>query len=318
MLISYTKGVVMKIYVHAGTHKTGSTSIQDICFINKKTLAEQGIYYPDTGDLTGHHDLAFFIQKREFERAKNYLDKEIKKAKENNCHSLLLSSEEFEFIYTQDRIKLFKQYGETEIIFFFRRQDELIEKEYEQIVKMPSVKYNNDIYKFYLEKWFQARINYPHIISLWEKNYTVRKLSYDLCLVNDTLIDDFLKLLPLQQPELIKSKSRRSNVSPPAIVTIYLTRLNKDYVLNDSQHLTALDYLTKLFKNHKDYLLPIEIRKVILNRYEHFNKNTFSLNKSQMEVLFGFSKYENKKDIDYYNDFSNNIYKKLLNKLELT
>ena len=37
------------LYLHIGTPKTGSTSIQNFMYDNRETLAEKGLYYPDMG-----------------------------------------------------------------------------------------------------------------------------------------------------------------------------------------------------------------------------------------------------------------------------
>ncbi len=54
------------VYLHIGTHRTGSTSIQRFMANAEEALAEQGIIYPKTGrpdtDWTnqyGHHELAW-------------------------------------------------------------------------------------------------------------------------------------------------------------------------------------------------------------------------------------------------------------------
>ena len=36
----------MKLVVHIGSHKAGSTSIQDYCFLHQDRLLNHGIYYP--------------------------------------------------------------------------------------------------------------------------------------------------------------------------------------------------------------------------------------------------------------------------------
>ena len=48
-------------YIHIGTHKTGSTSIQDFLFKNRTKLRDRGFLYPLSGispkNLFGQHHL---------------------------------------------------------------------------------------------------------------------------------------------------------------------------------------------------------------------------------------------------------------------
>lgn len=53
-----------RVVIHAGTHKTGSTSLQRACADNRSTLARQGVIYPNErrwlhkGRVAAHHGLA--------------------------------------------------------------------------------------------------------------------------------------------------------------------------------------------------------------------------------------------------------------------
>ncbi len=46
-----------EIIIHAGTHKTGTTTIQDTLALNRRRLAESGIVFPQVGPNNGHHSL---------------------------------------------------------------------------------------------------------------------------------------------------------------------------------------------------------------------------------------------------------------------
>lgn len=44
-----------RLVLHVGTHKTGTTMVQDTLHANRGLLAEHGVIYPDLGPHTGHH-----------------------------------------------------------------------------------------------------------------------------------------------------------------------------------------------------------------------------------------------------------------------
>jgi len=44
-----------RLVLHIGTHKTGTTTVQDILHANRALLAEHAVIYPDCAPHTGHH-----------------------------------------------------------------------------------------------------------------------------------------------------------------------------------------------------------------------------------------------------------------------
>ncbi len=48
------------IYLHIGTEKTGSTTLQAVSGINRRTLMNHGIFYPRTPGERNHIKLALF------------------------------------------------------------------------------------------------------------------------------------------------------------------------------------------------------------------------------------------------------------------
>jgi hypothetical protein len=48
---------VSKVILHIGTHKTATTTIQDMFWTNADLLAEQGVIYPRLPNYTGHHGM---------------------------------------------------------------------------------------------------------------------------------------------------------------------------------------------------------------------------------------------------------------------
>lgn len=48
-----------KVILHIGTHKTATTTVQDMFSANAKLLETHGLIYPRLGSATGHHGLVF-------------------------------------------------------------------------------------------------------------------------------------------------------------------------------------------------------------------------------------------------------------------
>lgn len=128
-------------YIHAGTHKTGTTAIQTFMAMNEPALAQAGILWPRSGRATrwgsenaGHHNLAwqlgdfgrFMPEEGTFEQA---LD-EIAAA---SSSVVVLSSEDFYWLREKTdalvllRDRLAALGYEPHVILYLRAQNELVQ-----------------------------------------------------------------------------------------------------------------------------------------------------------------------------------------------
>lgn len=88
----------MRVIIHAGTHKTGTTSIQKILFDNRDWLAERGIIYPWGGVYDGiktphhrfSHDLTG-VNPAHLDRARAFIDQTFSQAEK--AHTIIISAE---------------------------------------------------------------------------------------------------------------------------------------------------------------------------------------------------------------------------------
>lgn len=96
----------MKLYLHIGTEKTGSSFLQTYLAQNRSMLEHNGVYYPKAyfhnqdammlkGLISGGnaYELISLIDKGFWANIKEWLLSRYIQAKENNCDKLLLSSE---------------------------------------------------------------------------------------------------------------------------------------------------------------------------------------------------------------------------------
>ncbi|TNE65895.1 MAG: hypothetical protein EP335_04850 [Alphaproteobacteria bacterium] len=88
----------MKITLHIGTHKTGTTAIQHFAHDNPKLLAKYGIYWPEEAlkaNVHQHSILARMIMTGEADVAKAYIARAIAAAERSGASMLFLSGEGF-------------------------------------------------------------------------------------------------------------------------------------------------------------------------------------------------------------------------------
>jgi len=139
-----------KVYIHIGTHKTGSTSIQQFLYANRDRLKEFEYDYPDVGigqgahhrlsaQLVKQHNLSIFQKNdsdRDFEigkfprwlKLKNYIEA-------SESPNFIISSEEFEWLTAPEAIPELLGKYDYKIILNLRRQDAYLESLYQTFVK---------------------------------------------------------------------------------------------------------------------------------------------------------------------------------------
>ncbi len=92
----------MRLYVHIGTHKTGTTSIQSFLRRHSRSLARSGIFVPETGVLdagSGHHNIAWGLRgDRRFSCTRGTLDELVVELAGSSAPVGVISSEDLEYL----------------------------------------------------------------------------------------------------------------------------------------------------------------------------------------------------------------------------
>jgi hypothetical protein len=142
-------------FIHAGTHKTGTTYIQDFLQLNAETLARDGLYIPRSGraiPFSGHHNIAWQLNcDARYEYANGGLAELIKELASVRAPRVCLSSEDFEFLHKDPRALRYLRFKlgtlnyKVRIIFFLRPQADYAEAMYGELVKHGA---NLDFFEF--------------------------------------------------------------------------------------------------------------------------------------------------------------------------
>ncbi len=82
----------MRLIVHAGLHKTGSTYLQHIMNDNHRALLAQGVYYEQQPGYPAHHFAAWDLLRGDDAA----LGRMVAAARGHGCHTVILSSEDLE------------------------------------------------------------------------------------------------------------------------------------------------------------------------------------------------------------------------------
>ena len=123
----------MKLVLHAGIHRTGSTSLQRALARNRAALAARGIAYP--GEEANHQPLVWSLFRRQ-SGAEAVLGL-VEAARSEGAGTLILSGEDFAIHDDLGWLEGVAARVETRALFYLRRQDHWVMSWYNQHVKWP-------------------------------------------------------------------------------------------------------------------------------------------------------------------------------------
>jgi len=215
-----------KIYLHIGTHRTGSSSIQYFLAQAQGGLAKQGILYPETGrpdtdwsNQYGHHLLHWsLIGKQEVDNDQLWLNLQME-IKRSEANRIVLSAEGFEW-EGKDKETQIQRVGEylephpIHVILYLRPPLRFLESAYKKRVEM-----GNSWRPFsqFVEKMI-PRCDYGTLVSRWENAECIQSLDirlYEKVKLNPGLEADFSDAIGASFQELRSFVGDPVNTSPP-------------------------------------------------------------------------------------------------------
>jgi hypothetical protein len=256
------------IWIHIGLHKTGTSYLQSFFCANEDALAKRGICYPKTGRVDdGHYALSANIGS---EDSLNGLFQSM--AEETELYgSVLISSEDLSGLFLDVRklalfVKIAGRYFSPRMVIYLRRQDELKESIYAQIVR----------------DWFQGDMDdethyiYDHferLSRIWKivpkADIVIR--AYDTTLWPSNRLElDFLSIFDIRDSvdfAMVPSK----NITQNRRITVFLSRLDKSSLTRNGLFLQYLQKEELIRDDKVKYLWSPERRRTFLARYESSN-----------------------------------------------
>jgi len=266
-----------KIFIHIGTHKTGTSAIQDFLVLNRKALSKQGVLYPQKTRRD-------YFEIREgqtivpVEKFKHY-EKLVRLVRNKDKH-VILSNEDFCLMLDPFLVKEAIGSGvETVIICYLRRQDNFVQSYYNQKVK------HSGHYKDIMVYQPPATLDYYELLGRWagvfgKENIIVRPYEKQQFIDQD-LIVDFLTLVGLEWSGTFKRLKKNANPRLPAESIEYMRCINclvsdkkkrkliKNQLLNYSAAKFE-DGTEALFYNHS--LFNPSQKHALVQRYDMSNQ----------------------------------------------
>lgn len=225
------------LYIHIGTPKTGTTSIQNFCGLNREKLKEQGVLYPI---MNYHYERksvnrnGYFLTgtikengTRNKEKEKEVFDSELQYIvdcfKEND--TILLSDESIWWATSTRRKGLWKDLKkhseqhnyQIKVIVYLRRQDQFMMSRYNQRLKTDFVAstQNFDEYFADMNGRFKCVMDYRDRIdniakSISKENVIVKRFDRNY-FYNGDLNQDFLNILGVKVDDSFQQLKETAN-----------------------------------------------------------------------------------------------------------
>jgi hypothetical protein len=147
----------VRLVLHIGSHKTGTTAIQQFLVDNRSALAAQGVHYASAGASINANVVANAVALGDTEAARGFFERSVAAAREAGAATLLVSAENFysmtvvaaalsdrrpeaaaerePVLVERLRALLPEEISQTRVLCYFRRPDRFAESLYNQRVK---------------------------------------------------------------------------------------------------------------------------------------------------------------------------------------
>ena len=270
----------LRILLHIGLPKTGSTAIQDFFCSNRRSFLAAGLLYPESF-LTGRSHCGL-VQNAETESHWRTLEEEIAATAPRrvflSCEDLILQDPDWIAAFGR-KVGGFLPDSEIFLLAYLRRQDLWLESWYNHAVKAPRIQFQGDFEEF-LAVRPEARLitDYPELLRPWRQAFPGARLelrTYDKEEVRRDILGDALGALQVTPPENCAIASRRFNTSLSVEVLEVVRRLNALGLATDLRRaaLRALNDHRAVKNNGVRHFTPAA-RQALLSRAAAGNRDT--------------------------------------------
>lgn len=279
------------LYIHIGTSKTGTTTIQTYCGINREQLKSKGVLFPImpyhydriTENRNGHFLYAMIYENgvRNKEKEKQVLKQELDYIVDcfKDYDNVLLSEESIWWATATRRKGLWKYLQEhsqqnhyqVKIIVYLRRQDQFMMSRYNQIIKTDTGGGTQRFYEYFkdMNGKYKCVMNYRQRLDYMAKffpkeNIVVKRFDRSY-FYNGDLNADFLHILGVEIDDTFAELSKDENLG----ISVQSGELKR--VLNRLGTMTFAENQKLLqMLNECEALLPK--REVSIMTTEHIEK----------------------------------------------
>jgi hypothetical protein len=282
----------MRVYLHIGTHKTGSTAVQYFLDANREALEGRGVLYPRSGRpqrkpiSCGHHLLASELTRPAAARRRlvrtgaartewEALEAELRGAREDVA---VISAEGFDRLATEHDFQALRSRLDgldVNVIVYLRRQDEFLSSYYCQ-----HVLYRGETRGFEeFRRALPTETDYERLLASWEGAFGRESLivrTYERpALVNGDVVDDFCAQIGVDPgPDWVRPpRAVWADRSYPRNV-INCIRVAREAGMNEDQLGDLMSLFQLVYRDRRsgsDFLSPAQ-RAELLREFDRSNR----------------------------------------------
>jgi hypothetical protein len=231
----------MKIVLHIGVDKTGSTAIQQHLILNRAWLEQRSLYVPEIGFGVSNGHSALLSRLDEEQLAA--LQAEIQGAASAGYDALLLSWEGMNF-YTLEQIRtLAAVLGDfpCDVVVYLREQADLVQTGFLQQLKSNSNKGSLRLFESPRmgREWLMSRRmrfpptrDYYQLLQRWQQ--AIPRASFHIRffdraqLVNKDIVEDFLLQLGIELDDAFRRRGDAANISLDVEAGMFIDRCQRE------------------------------------------------------------------------------------------
>lgn len=188
----------MKLYLHIGMSKAGSSAIQRALFENRALLKERGICYPESGIVWGdaHYRINEEIRRGSPEALRKALHECI------GFNAGVLSCEGF-WLFNEEQLDLFKKelcHLDVTVVLYLRYPESYLKSSYRQKIKQDYATCSFDVHAHRISGY----LDFSKLLTSWGEKFKIRARTYEA--VKHDLIADFVHTLGIDPSAFILPK----------------------------------------------------------------------------------------------------------------
>lgn len=261
-LLELLKDTKLTLYIHAGTPKTATTSLQTILSKNDVALQKYSFLYPKNyidGPVPKHQWLVSTLLEKKFDLLLDYFKEAIAQANNLSREKIILSTEgiynHWSDYSAESRaiLHVISKNIDTKLLIVFREKEQFLYSLYKQNLKNPKITnipcYGNNLSfdEMKKNKWFIKHLDYDGF--LYDCKYIFKEeniLTFDY---SKDIIKDIFKYLEIKNIQLNEKSDSLKNVSLSTHSTKLLSLANKYNIKqsNKEKIIRFLSFIERLF-----------------------------------------------------------------------
>lgn len=242
------------LVLHIGAHKTGTSYLQQLFYLNKELLEKHGVYCPHLGPYAAHHVLAmpwidmpelspYFILWGGVEGIwEQFLAECVPREGTVFVSSELFSKAQLQSVNMQELADRLSGFESVKIVYTVREQVDFIQSIWLQIAKGGQAQPLNAFIKFALSKHMATGVWLDHgkVLDHIETGFSPSQIDvFDYETIRHSengMVGSFLELLGVQLPtdQLEKVSKRYANISPDPISSYFASILSPKTIPSQS------------------------------------------------------------------------------------